>query len=103
MFAAGNDRPNLFEIFVADDRFDFGVSIFTRDYNDFADTAGTLKCAYGMRDDGFASYLRKQFIETHAATVTGGNDDGGKHRLEKLKELKSYKVVAARRNSVLTL
>jgi hypothetical protein len=79
MFAAGNGRPNLFEILIADDHFDFILSIFTRDYNDFADTAGTLKCAYGMRDDGLAGDRRKQFIETHAATVTGGNDDCGQH------------------------
>jgi hypothetical protein len=77
MFAAGNDRPNLFEILIAGDHFDFMPSTFTRDYNDFADTAGALKCAYGMRDDGFTGDLRKQFIETHAATVTASNDDGG--------------------------
>jgi hypothetical protein len=28
-----------------------------------------------MRDDRFASNRRKQFVETHAATVTGGDDD----------------------------
>ena len=32
-----------------------------------------------MSDDRFARDHRKQFVETHAATVTGGDDDGGKH------------------------
>src|SRR4030095_8970127 len=44
MCATGNDRLNFFEIFIANDGFDFSVSIFTRDQNNFIDTAGTLKC-----------------------------------------------------------
>ena len=39
-FAAGNDRPNFFEILIANDFFDFIMPIFTRNDNDFTDTAG---------------------------------------------------------------
>jgi hypothetical protein len=30
-----------------------------------------------MGDDRSAGDRRKQFVETHATTVTGGDDDGG--------------------------
>ena len=76
MFATRNDRLSFFEIFITDDRFDFAVSIFTRDHNDFIDTAGALKCTQRVGEDGFPGDRRKQFVETHAATVTGGDDDG---------------------------
>src|SRR6266498_153767 len=87
MFATGNDRPNFFEISIADDCIDFGVSIFACNNNDLVDTGGALKCVDGMGDDRSASDRRKQFVETHAATVTGGDDDGGQHdrRVETLK------------------
>ena len=80
MFATGNDRLNFFEIFIADYRFDFDVSIFTCNHNNFIDTAGTLKCTDGMGDDRSIGDRRKQFVETHATTVTGGDEDGCKHR-----------------------
>jgi hypothetical protein len=84
MFAAGNDRPNLFEIFIANDCFDLIKSIFACNNNDLADTIGSLKCVDGMRDDRSAGDHRKQFVETHAATVTGGDENSCKHR-QKLK------------------
>src|ERR1044072_177541 len=79
MFATGNDRPNLFEIFIANERFDFGVSVFACDHDDFIDTAATLKCADCMGNNRYIGDRRKQFVETHAATVTGGDEDGGQH------------------------
>ena len=96
MFATGNDRLNFFEIFIADERFDFSVSIFTCNHNDFVDTAGPLKCADGMEDDRSIGDRRKQFVETHAATVTGGDEDGCKHR----QKLKGYKAGAGEKNSL---
>jgi hypothetical protein len=89
MFAAGNDRPNFFEISIANDCFDLIKSIFPCNNNDLADTVGPLKCVDSMRDDRSAGDRRKQFVETHAATVTGGDENGCKHR-QKLKELESY-------------
>jgi hypothetical protein len=77
MFATWNDRLNLFEFFIAGDLFYFSQSIFTCDYNDPADAPGALKCAYGMGDDRLAGNRRKQFVETHSATVTGGDENGG--------------------------
>ena len=79
MFTAGNDRPDFFELFIANDCFDFIKSIFATDNNDLADRAGPLKCADGMCDDGSANNRREQFVETHAPTVTGRDDDGGQH------------------------
>ena len=97
MFATGNDRLNFFEIFIANERFDFSVSIFACDHDDFIDTAATLKCADGMGDDRSIGDRRKQFVETHAATVTGGDEDGCKHR----QKLKSYnKAGAGEQNSL---
>jgi hypothetical protein len=75
MFAAGNDRPNFFEISIANDCFDLIKSIFACDNNDLADTGGPLKCVDAMRDDRSAGDRRKQFVETHAATVTSRDDD----------------------------
>src|SRR5947207_15950284 len=83
MLATGNDRPKLFEIFVANDPLDFSVSIFTRDHNDLANTGCTLKCGDCMGDNRSAGDRRKQFIETHAATVTGVDDDGCSHDQKK--------------------
>jgi hypothetical protein len=80
MFAAGNDRSNLFEILIANDCFDLIKSTFARDNNDLADTVGPLKCVDGMRNDRSAGDRRKQFVETHAATVTGGDENSCKHR-----------------------
>jgi hypothetical protein len=37
-----------------------------------------------MRDDRSARDRRKQFVETHAAAVTGGDENSCKHR-QKLK------------------
>jgi hypothetical protein len=34
---------------------------------------------HGVRDDRFAGDHREQFVETHAPTVTGGDDDCGQH------------------------
>jgi hypothetical protein len=79
MFAAGNDRPNLFEILIANGCFDLIKSILACNNNDLADTIGPLKCVDGMRDDRSAGDHRKQFVETHAATVTGSDDDGSQH------------------------
>jgi hypothetical protein len=62
VFATGNDRPNFFEIFIADDRFDLSVSIFSCDHNDFIDTAGALKCSYRVCDDRSAGDRREQFV-----------------------------------------
>jgi hypothetical protein len=76
MFSAGYNGSNLFEFFIADDLFYFSQSIFTCDDNDSADAPGALKCVDGMADDRSAGDRRKQFVETHATTVTGGNDDG---------------------------
>src|SRR5206468_11178685 len=84
MFAAGKDRPNFLEISITIDCFYLVKSIFARDDNDFADTVGPLNCVDGMRDDRSASDHRKQFVETHSATVTGGDENGCKHR-QKLK------------------
>jgi hypothetical protein len=75
MFAAGNDRPNFFEISIANDCFDLIKSIFACDNNDLADTVGPLKCVDAMREDRSAGDCRKQFVETHAATVTSRDDD----------------------------
>jgi hypothetical protein len=80
MFAAENDRPNFFEISIANDCFDLIKSIFACDNNDLVDTVGPLKCVDGMRDDRSAGDCRKQFVETHAATVTGGDENGSEHR-----------------------
>ena len=74
--SARNDRSNLFEIFIAHDRFDFIASIFARDDNNSIDSVGALKCAYCMSNDWFPGNRRKQFIETHAAAVTTRNNDG---------------------------
>jgi hypothetical protein len=79
MFAAWNDRPNFFEISIANDCFDLIKSIFACDYNDLADTVGPLKRVDGMRDDRSASDRREQFVKTHAATVTGGDENSSKH------------------------
>jgi hypothetical protein len=77
MFSAGYDRPNLFEFFIADNLFYFSQSIFTCDGNDPAHAPDALKCVDRMGNDWSAGDRRKQFVETHATTVTGGNDDGG--------------------------
>jgi hypothetical protein len=79
MLATGNDRPNLFEIFSLNDSFDLITAIFACDNNDLADGPRALKRAHGMRDDRPAGDRRKQFVKTHATTVTGGDDDGCKH------------------------
>jgi hypothetical protein len=75
MFAAGNDRPNLFEIFITNDWFDLIKSIPACNNNDLADTIGPLKCVDGMRDNRSAGDHRKQFVETHAATVSGSDEN----------------------------
>jgi hypothetical protein len=75
MFAAWNDRPNFFEIPIANDRFELIKSIFARDNDDLGNTVGPFKRVDGMRYDRSAGDRRKQFVETHAATVTGGDDD----------------------------
>src|SRR5262249_4922174 len=75
VFATGDDRPNLLKIFIANDRFDFIVSILTSDDDDSIGTFGVLKCAYRVRDDWCARYRRKQFVEAHAAAVTGRDED----------------------------
>ena len=79
MFTAGNDRPDFFEIFIANDCFDLIKSIFATDNNDLADRAGPLKCADGMCDDRAANNRCEQLVETHAATATGCDDDGSQH------------------------
>src|SRR5206468_12628863 len=84
MISSVNDRPNFLEISITNDCFYLIKSIFARDDNDFADTVGPLNCLDGMRDDRSASDHRKQFVETHSATVTGGDENGCKHR-QKLK------------------
>src|SRR5436190_21547595 len=58
MLATGNDRPNLFEIFIANDRRDFSVSIRTGDHNDLANTGCTLKCVDCVGDDRSAGDRR---------------------------------------------
>jgi hypothetical protein len=75
VFATRNNRSNLPGLFIANNRFDFLVSIFPGDDDNFAHGRGPLKCAYRMRDDWFAGNCRKQFIETHALTGAGGDDD----------------------------
>jgi hypothetical protein len=77
VFPARDNRPNLFEIFIAEDRFDLIEPIFVRNDNDPCDATGALKCTYGMGDDRFAGDWRRQFVEAHAATVTGCNENGG--------------------------
>src|SRR5262252_2738602 len=78
-FAAGNDGSNFFQTFAADQRFNFGDSIFARDNDDVTDASGSLKSAQGVCDNRPAPNRSKQLIETHATTVTGGNENGGKH------------------------
>jgi hypothetical protein len=97
MFAARNDRTNLLEVFIANNRFDFSMSIFARDHSDFIDTAGTLKCMDGMRDDRSTGDRGKQLVKTHAATVTGGDENSSKHS-QKLKDQRSYNVGEGERN-----
>ena len=75
VFAPRNDRPDLPGLFIANNRFDFFVSIFPSDDNNCPYRAGALKCAYRVRDDWFAGNRRKQLIETHAAAIAGGNYD----------------------------
>jgi hypothetical protein len=99
MFATGNDRSNFFEIFVTHDCFDLIESIFACNDNDPANATRALKCTYGMRDDWPAGDRRRQFVETHAATVTGGDENSCKHR-QKLKIKRSYKVGAGKGNSL---
>jgi hypothetical protein len=88
MFAAGNDRPNFFEISIATDCFDLSKSIFAGDHNDLADTVGPLKRVDGMRDDRSAGDRRKQFVETHSAAVTGGDENSCEH-VKRVTELKT--------------
>jgi hypothetical protein len=77
MFATRNERPNFFEIFIAGDCLDLRVSVFTCDHNDLVDRGSALKYVYGVRDNRSAGDRRKQLVETHAATLTGSDDDGG--------------------------
>src|SRR5438105_9334163 len=74
MLAAGIDRPNFFEISIANDCFRLIKPIFACENNDLSDTVGPFKCVDGMRDDRSARDRRKQFFETHATTVTGGDE-----------------------------
>jgi hypothetical protein len=77
VFATWNDRPHFSEVFSADNRFDFIKSIFPGDNNNFVHRAGALKCVYRVRDNWFAGNRSKQFVKTHAAAITGRNDDDG--------------------------
>jgi hypothetical protein len=77
VFPTRDDRPNLFEIFIVEDRFDLIEAIFARNDNDSRDATGALKCTYGMGNDRFTGDWRRQFVETHAATVTGCDENGG--------------------------
>ena len=79
MFATLNDRPNLLKIFFANDRFDFVMSICVGNDDDSIDALGILKCAYRVRDDRFPCYYCKQFVEAHAAAVTGRDEDATEH------------------------
>jgi len=78
-FATRDDRPNLLKIFFANDRFDFVMSICAGDDDDSIDALGILKCAYRVRDDRFPCHYCKQFVEAHAAAVTGRDEDGAEH------------------------
>ena len=75
-FATRNDRPDLPKIFLANDPFDFAMSICAGDDDDPMDALGILKCANRVRNDRCARYRRKQFVEAHAAAVTGRDEDG---------------------------
>src|SRR5262249_13542373 len=83
VFATRNDPPNLCEISIVNDRFDFIVSILASNDNDSIDRAGVLKCANRVRDDWFAGKYRKQFIKAHAPAVTGRDEDGSEHDQKK--------------------
>src|SRR5436190_17830087 len=100
MCSARNNRPNFFETSAVNHWFDRIESIFARHNNDVADTIGPLKCLDRMRDDRSAGDRCKKFVETHAATVTSGNDDGGQHGRHD-EPLKSWRVEAG--NAILTL
>ena len=75
VFTTRNDRPNLFEIFIANDRFDFIVPVFPGDDDDSIDRAGAFKCAYRVRDDWFAGNRDEQFIEAHALAAAGCDEN----------------------------
>jgi hypothetical protein len=83
LFAAGNDRPHLCELFIANNRPDFIVSIFPRDDNNSAHGVGMLKCGYCVCDDWFVGNRRKQLIESHATALTGGDNDCRQHEQKK--------------------
>src|SRR5215470_13866640 len=51
VFSTRDDRPNLFEIFLAEARCDLIEPIFARNDNDPRHANGALKCTYGMGDD----------------------------------------------------
>src|SRR5947209_298075 len=78
-FATRDDRPNLLKIFFANDLFDFVMSICVGNDDDSIDALGILKCAYRARDDRFPCYYCKQFVEAHAAAVTGRDEDACQH------------------------
>ena len=83
VFATRDDRPNPLKIFFANDRFDFVMLICARDDDDSIDALGILKCAYRVRDDRFPCDYCKQFVEAHAAAVTGRDEDGRQHEQKK--------------------
>src|SRR5581483_10439584 len=68
--APGNYRPHLFEMFITNDRCDFGASICAADDDDFIDTASPFKGADCVRNHGLPANRREQFVESHAATFT---------------------------------
>jgi hypothetical protein len=77
MFATRNNRVDFFEIFIADDLFDFTMSIFASHNDDFINGSGALERQNRMRDRRFPGNCHKQFVKTRAPAATGGDDDGG--------------------------
>ena len=77
MFATSNNRADFFEIFIADDLFDFTMSIFASHNDDFINGSGALERQNRMRDRRFPGNCHKQFVKTRAPATAGGDDDRG--------------------------
>src|SRR3977135_4294397 len=79
MFAANHNRLHFSTALLANDSFHLTMSIFARDDDNLVNGIGALKCLDRVCDDRFAINRRKKFIQPHAATTAGGDDDGRKH------------------------
>src|ERR1700730_16656513 len=70
----GHDLPDL--CFRRKNLAQLWKTVAASDQNDFIDATCALKGVDGVRDDGFASRWRDDFIETHALAAARGDDDG---------------------------